>query len=360
MVTTPTTLRDAVPAAAAENVEQALLTARASSDAAADWLVARVDRGVPAFSAERNAWWRVPWALALSGRRDVAAGILSWAERNALSDDGDLRPGPYRPGEDRTPVYQLTHLALAAHLLDRYDLSSRLFAKVLDFWDRENGGTFTFRDRREGATDWLMTAQVGLVAIALGDADIRDQTFHWFRQMWQWQPRLDDLVLVTGRDKDGLDPGPPPTPGRLNVNLVDLTKPQELYFQPGAAAAFLAQYAARTGQDEAIDIARRLLRLNVDGTLLQITDSSSVHVCKFPWGAAELCNLDEAFDWAPYLVLFADWFRDRQEVSGAWAPSAFTLTGPANDADRMWKTAEHLMEVQKIAAALSSRLAVDR
>jgi len=319
--------------------------------------VSRVERGTPAYSAERNSWWRVPWALALSGHREVAAGILSWAEKVALTDDGDLRPGPYRVGEDRSPVYQLTHLALAAHLVDRFDLSSKLFGKVLEFWNEKDGGAYVYRDRRGGEVDWLMTAQVGLVAVALGDRAARDQAFGWFRQMWQWQTNLDSLVLITGRDQHGLVSEPPADMPHLNVNVVDFTKPRQLYFQPGAAAAFLAQYAAQTGEADAADIARALMLLNVEGTIDQITDESTVHVCKFPWGAAELCGLDTRFDWAPYLVLFANWFRDRQEPSGAWAPSAFTLTGPVTDADRMWKTAEHLMEVQKIAAALASRIA---
>lgn len=354
-----TTIRDAVSEVTTEVLAESLATARAVSATAAQWLTERVHLGEPAFSAERNSWWRMPWALTLSGHRDVAAGILAWADRVALTDDGDLRPGPYRVDEVRTPVYQLTHLALAAHLTDRYDLSSRLYAKVLDFWNHNEGGAFVYRDQRDGETDWLMTAQVGLVAIAVGDNTVRDQTFDWFRQMWQWQTDLDSLKLVTGRNERGLN-AQQPADLPFNINVVDFTQPRQMYFQPGAAAAFLAQHAAQTGSQEAIDIARGLMRLNIDGTLAQLTDETSVHVCKFPWGAAELCALDTQFDWAPYLVLLNDWFRDRQDSDGSWAPSAFTLAGPAEDVDRMWKTAEHLMEVEKIAAALSARLASAR
>lgn len=351
-----TSLSYAIAEVTPEVLEDSLITARQASAAAANWLVERVDRGEPAHSNERNSWWRVPWALTLSGHRDVAAGILTWADRVALTPDGDLRAGPYRLGDERTPVYQLTHLALAAHLTDRYDLSARLYSKVLDFWNHDEGGAYVYRDERGGETDWLMTAQVGLVATAVGDHGVRDQAFAWFKQMWEWQTRLDSLVLVTGRNAGGLN-AEPPADIPFNVNVVDFTKARELYFQPGAAAAFLAQYAAQTGSGEAVDIARGLMQLNVAGTIEQVTDETSVHVCKFPWGAAELSALDTEFDWMPYIVLLNDWFRQRQDPDGSWSPSAFTLAGPADDVDRMWKTAEHLMEVEKIAAALSARLA---
>jgi hypothetical protein len=356
--TTNAALKDAVGEVTIDRLEEAIRTTRQVSAKAVGWLTDRVVRGVPAHSQEFNSWWRVPWALTLSGERDVAAGILAWAEKEALTEDGDLRAGPYGGGQERAPVYQLAHLALAAHLLDRYDLSARLFRGMLRFWNADDGGTYAYRDRRGGQMDWLMTSQVGLVAIALGEASVRDQTFGWFQQMWRWQPDLPQLRLVTGRDARGLDAG---SGGELplKMKVVDFTQPQEHFFQPGAAAAFLAEHAAQTGNAEAVEIARGLLSLNVEGTLAQLTDTSSVHACKFPWGAAELCALDQRFDWAPYLVLFADWFRDRQEESGAWSPSAFTLSGPATDVDRMWKTAEHLMEVQKIAASLASRVAVE-
>jgi hypothetical protein len=356
--TTASALKDAVEAVTVPRIEAAVQGLRQVSQKAAGWLTDRVEAGVPAYSDERNSWWRVPWALTLAGERSVAAGVLAWAESEALTGEGDLKPGPYGGSDERTPVYQLTHLALAAHLLDRFDLSARIYQRVLTYWNHDEGGAYTYHDRRDGQVDWLLTAQVGLVAVAIGDTAVRDQAYAWYRQMRDWQPALDDLVLVTGRDANGLRTAP--ATGVFNLDRVDFTKPKELYFQPGAAAAFLAEYSAQSGDRDAIALARGLMTLNVEGTVEQITDPESVHACKFPWGAAELSMLDGEFDWIPYLVLFAEWFADRQEDSGAWLPSAFTLTKPATDADRMWKTAEHLMEVQKISAGLSARLATLR
>ncbi|MET0714737.1 MAG: hypothetical protein ABWY57_07470, partial [Mycetocola sp.] len=346
------TLGDLVPPVENHDVDGAIRALQRSSAAAATWLSDLVDDfGVPAHSEQRNSWWRMPWALALSGHRDVASALLSWAESNALDDDGDFRPGPFGADSPTTPVYHLSHLAIAAHLVDRFDLADALYSRILTYRGAQ-GGIRLLRDPAADGEDWLMTSQLGLLAVQFGDHAVRDETYQWFRQVWDAQPELDDLVLytawsgaglVTNAEKAGL-------PGR-----VDLSKPLQMYFQPGGAAAFIAEFAAQTRSLDAVRLARDLLMLNVRGTSEQLTDQRSVHVCKFAWGAAELLSLDTAVDWTPHLVHLARWFAERQNADGSWSPSAFTLSAPATEVDNMWKTAEHLMEVEKMRVALAGR-----
>jgi hypothetical protein len=134
---------------------------------------------------------------------------------------------------------------------------------------------------------------------------------------------------------------------------VDFRKSKQYYFQPGAAAAFLANYGSRVVDSGALKLATDLLELNVRGTAAQFDDLESVHICKFGWGAAEMLTADPTGGWAPQVERMADWFEERQNDDGSWDPSAFTLTGPATDVDRMWKTAEHLMEVMMMETALA-------
>jgi hypothetical protein len=66
-----------------------------------------------------------------------------------------------------------------------------------------------------------------------------------------------------------------------------------------------------------------------------------------------MLTADPTGGWAPQVERMAEWFEERQNDDGSWDPSAFTLTGPATDVDRMWKTAEHLMEVMMMETALA-------
>ncbi|MDX3245331.1 hypothetical protein, partial [Streptomyces sp. ME18-1-4] len=60
------------------------------------WLRDRIaDDGRPEGAETANSWWRAPWALCVGGAPDAAVAMMGWAEREALTDEGDLRPGPY-------------------------------------------------------------------------------------------------------------------------------------------------------------------------------------------------------------------------------------------------------------------------
>jgi hypothetical protein len=86
------------------------------------WLSDRVDdTGRPAGAEVANSWWRAPWALVVAGAPDVAASMMGWIEREALTDTGDLREAPFGVPAPGSPVYHLSPIAIAATLLGRYD-----------------------------------------------------------------------------------------------------------------------------------------------------------------------------------------------------------------------------------------------
>lgn len=337
-----------------EAIENAVRVLRQSSERASSWLIDRIDSaGMPTGAAERNSWWRVPWALAIAGHRDEAAAVLGWAERVALTDRGDFRTGPYGGDSPNTPVYWLSHLAIAAHLLDRFDLGEALVETIRTYVNPETGGVRLWRDPAAAKVeDWLLTSQVGLVSVLYGKSELREETYAWFSRVWKAQPLLEEGVLLTSWSDQGLITD---RDAAGATGYVDMSAPLQMYFQPGGAAAFIAEYAAQTRDLAAVDFARELLMLNLSGTLEQVTDERSVHVCKFAWGAAELLGIDSRFDWTPSVVRMAAWFDQRQAADGSWSPSSFTLSAPPTDLDKMWKTAEHLMEVEKMRLALIGR-----
>lgn len=321
---------------------------RECARSAATWLGDRIDEtGRPQGADERNGWWRVPWALAISGDRGTASALMSWAERTSITDDGDLVAGVAGGGGPVTPVYKLSHLALAAHLLNRFDTAEMLLNRILSaYYNPTSGGAFYYRDGANRSEDMLFTSQVGLLATRMGRTDVAHDVYQWFVRLWEHQTEVS-----AGRLRptwcDGslvLDDAP--------ANLVDFNRPRQLYYLPGAASAFLAEYSSRSGRREAIELASQFMQLNIGGTPRQFDDPDSVHICKFGWGAAELLVADPQGGWEVHAVRMADWFVQRQRPDGAWDPSAFTLTAPASDIDRMWKTAEHLMEVVELEAAL--------
>ncbi|MET0370680.1 MAG: hypothetical protein ABW039_04795 [Sphingobium sp.] len=334
----------------AAGVDGALALLGGVSARASQWLVDRVGSdGAPWGSEIANCWWRVPWALLVAGHVDPAGAVLNWVERNALTSDGDLRDGPFGGGLEGSPVYQLSHLAIAAHLDQRWDLADRLYKKVLQF-RQPSGGIRSLRAPEADEEDWLLTAQLGLLGVMFRDEPVAAGCYRWFERVWAAQPELDRLRLYTGwrngallTDLDTAKAGP---------RFVDHRAERHYYFQAGGAVAFLADYARWKDDPSLLPLSRAMLNLNLKGTDAQFTDARSVHICKFGWGVAQIAMVDREVDWLPQLLKVSAWFAERQEPSGAWPPSLFTLDRDPNDFDRMWKTAEHLMEVRQLIAAL--------
>ena len=342
-----------VDPAVTERVDRAL-------DAAANWLTARIgDDGEPAGAHERNSWWRVPWALALANRREEALAVLAWADAVALDTDGDLREGPWRANPAASPIYQLSPLAIAGRLLERPDVGRRVMAAMRRFWDPGSGGVFDRRDRsNDGEQDLLKTAQLGVSAVLMDDHEVADGVYAWIARLWGAQPDAPRVLYASWGDSGLLTDGPDQMSRFLRI--IDFAAPRQAYFNPGIAAAFLADYALSTGRAEPLDLGRAYLRCNIEGTDAQYDDPESVQICKFGWGAAKMQFADPDGGHLPHVLRMADWFVNRQEADGAWIPAAFTMTGPPSDLDKMWKTAEHLMELAYIRSALTTAVVAQR
>jgi hypothetical protein len=314
------------------------------------WLCDRVAAdGTPVASEIGNSWWRAPWALCVGGAPDVAAAMLGWIERNALTDQGDLRDGPFGGGQPGSSVYLLSPIAIAAALLARYDLAEAVMDRLETYQDPVTGGAYNSADfRQEPLQDLLKTAQLGISALVTGRTAAADGVCSWLKQLYAKQPEL-PTKLYTGLRNGELVT----TFGAKEafVRVVDFSAPKQAYFNPGIAAAFLAGYSQKTGDVDALTLGERYLALNESGTTDQFDDRSSVQICKFGWGVAAMHTASPTLNRLHWLNKMADWFVSRQESDGSWAPSSFMTPRPGM-LDYFWKTAEHLMEVSYIESAL--------
>jgi len=316
------------------------------------WLSDRVgDDGRPEGSDVTNSWWRAPWALVVGGAPDVAAAILGWAEREALTDAGDLRGGPHGGDEPGSPVYHLSPLAIASWLLTRYDTARTINTRLAHFQDPQTGGAYDLRDvAADPLQDLLKTGQLGISALVTGQRDVADGVHRWLTHQYELQPEL-PLRLYPARRDDELVTQVASAQERF-LRVVDFGKARQLFFYPGIAAAFLAGYAQQTGDTAALKLGRDYLALTEGGTEEQFTDTKSVQICKFGWGAAAMLTADPEGGHRPWVQKMGEWFVRRQRPDGAWAPSSFFSDAEPTLNDLFWKTAEHLMELSYIELAL--------
>jgi hypothetical protein len=326
---------------------------RASRDAGVRWLLEHIAAsGEPVGADERNGWSRVPWALAVAGESAVAARVVAWAERGQLTADGNFAAGPAF-GEGRFGAYPLAHFAIGAWLTERIDVAIRTMNALRRWQDPATGGLPIAPPQTDASDihDLLSTAQTGLAAVVTGQDDIADLAWRWVADLAAQQPDDAGSCFYTFRKGATLltDPDKP-----LEwLAVTDFAKPRQTYYTAGMAAVFLAAYAGRRGTSEPIELARRLLRFNVEGCAEQCDDPDSVQVCKFGWGAAAMLAADPDGDWLPHVARMGEWFIRQQAVDGSWSVSRFMQPNPS-DIDKLVKTAEHVMEVDAIYKALGT------
>jgi hypothetical protein len=206
-------------------------------------------------------------------------------------------------------------------------------------------------DRATDIYDLLSTAQVGLAAVITGQDDIAELAWRWVADMAALQPEDAGSRLYSFRRGTALLTEPDQALEWLAIT--DFARPRQTYYTPGMAAAFFAAYAQRTGASEPLALARRLLAMNLAGCAEQYEDEGSVQICKFGWGVASMLVADPDGDWLPHVERMGDWFIAHQSPDGAWTPSSFLAPEPS-DIDKLVKTAEHVMEVNAILAALGT------
>lgn len=325
---------------------------RTALDRGVTWLSDQVaGDGEPAGADIANSWWRAPWALVVGGAPDVAAQMMGWVEREALSENGSLRPGVYDAPATTSPVYHLSPLAIAAWLLGRYDTANSIMNAMAEFTDPETGGVYEFRSPgADPVQDTLKTAQLGVSALVTGHRDVADGVADWLIRTYEDQPQLpqryfssrrDGALVTSFEDKDAFS------------RVLDFSRPHQPYFHPGIAAAFLSGHYQQTGNKQSLQRALDYLDITIGGGDLQFDDPSSVQICKFGWGAAVTYAATSQADLRPWVVRMGEWFVRRQKPDGSWAPATFMAPDPGL-LDHYWKTAEHVMELGYIVASLSA------
>lgn len=332
-------------------VELAIDRAKATRDRGVRWILSKISgSGKPVDAEVRNGWSRVPWALIGAGEIETATKVISWVENSGqFNEQGDFTDNTEQPvGLWRW--YWLAHYAHGAWLSGNYSLSVRTMKTIARVQD-EYGGIPIHIQEDLSYTDLLSTSQAGITAILTGEDDIANSVYLWIKNMWEQQPYIKEGILYLLCIEDRLVIDVPQ--GREFIGFVDYSKPKQAYFNSGIAAAFMAAYSQKTGDDKAIELAEKFLLLNAKGTEQQFEDKSSVQICKYGWGLAELllAQPDKKEYWLDDLVRMVHWFSDWQKDDGSWGPSSF-LTPEPGDVDKLGKTAEHVMELNIMIASL--------
>jgi hypothetical protein len=309
-----------------------------------------------------NWYYRLPWTLATCGERRLASAVLTWMDGAVVGPDGHLTEDAGQGYEEHFATYPLANIVMGASFLERYDIANRVIDRLgASFQDPETGGAYSEHPdhRRTGLQMLFPTAQLGMAALVSGRLEMARKAAGWFRMLWDAQPDLPES-LYAGWDRSGLRTSWPADAVRgMPADFIYVTRlqePRQTFYNPGIAAAFLGRYFMATGDQAALDLARRYLELSGASTERQYDFTESKQVCKFGWGAAvvyEASGDEAAKGW---IERMARWFVDSQEEDGRWHNSPFLSPEPTLEGD-LNVTIEFALHLSSILSALGAAAA---
>ena len=341
-------------AAMASPIAEKIATYERSRRMGVEFLLANIDaEGAVRRGGGRVTFYRVPWALEVSGETEAAHRVLSWIERTGLGADGEFHGGLEltREANQTSNTYAETCLAYGAHLLRRFDLGRRLMDWAERYQDAETGGVFMDRERAEadGAQIVFLTAQYGMSAVITGRIEAALKVGEWFRRLWAAQPELPDRLYCVWTHAGGLATTVPAgEDARHYVN--ESQEVRQFHYNGGIAAACLTHLFMATGDEQWLDLARAYQRFSMESTPRQF---ETKQVCKSAWGSGliTLAGGDDAYlDW---LIRMGDWFAAEQEADGRWSNTRYIDPDPPVQ-HQIEATAEFVVHLDTLIGALAA------
>jgi hypothetical protein len=230
----------------------------AAARKAADAIVAeqRADGGI---GPDVSYSYKAVWPLALAGRPTEATRLLDWFAGTFLTPGGEFRCGAdiYAPAQVNWRfLYPNAWLAIGAIHLERLEIAGRV-AGFIERHQSENGGFPAARDlvAADVPQDMLSACIAGLVLLYQGKLEKARRAGKFLIDLYEAQPDPANRIYLNLTPAGRLLTEYPAE--RRYMYLIDKRQPEQPYFAPGAAMAFLSKLFMVGGQHEYLAYAEK-------------------------------------------------------------------------------------------------------
>lgn len=291
-------------------------------------------------------YYRVPWALAVTGHTREASMLLEWIRDNMFTSDGDFAGKYSRNDWINYYSYPNANIIYGAHILRQFDISYKGMKFLLTLQDKESGGFFNRKDETvaSGEEDLWCTSQAGLTCLVTGHLKEAMKVASFVETIYKLQPDINRRLYFVYSPSKGLLTDFPEE--RARAYCVEADKPKQWYFEPGIAAAFLCKMYLATGESSHLDLAESYIEFAMRCTQL----FSTPQVCKVGWGAALLYQITKKTQYYDLAMKVAEYFVEHQYPEGYWLNIAPYRTLP----NVIEITSEFVVHLDTILSAIST------
>ncbi len=207
--------------------------------------------------------YKAVWPLALVGRVEQATKLLEWYTARFHRPNGEFRcdDTPYAPNQVTWRfLYPNAWLMIGATHLERLEISYRVGA-FIEGCQSENGGFPAARDLVDGDVpqDMLSACMCGLVLLYQGKLEKALRAGEFLIDLYEAQPDPDNYIYLNLSPSGRLLTEYPAE--RTYMCVINKKLPEQPYFAPGAAMAFLSKLFMISGKKDYLAYAERYYRL---------------------------------------------------------------------------------------------------
>lgn len=291
-----------------------------------DWIVAhqREDGSFCDPGDGIRGYYKVPYALSVSGRQREALRLADWIAAHHFTPEGDFGPpddSANGPGRDGWPVYGNAWLVQGLHRLGRWDLSLGGAEFLLRF--QLPAGGFYALDGETRRIEPVCTSWGGLASLATGRLEAARHAGDVLVRMAQTQPDPRRFYFVMDPEGKLITDAPP---GKELFYYVDSGLREQIYYAPGIALIFLTHLYRATGEERYLDTCRKLF---------SFTERCADDVYRFPpsgklgLGCVLLFQLTGNQEARRAAVQVGQYLVETQTAEGIWhLPKAGPYTEP--------------------------------
>ncbi len=289
---------------------------RETSRRAARWIVARQNPDGSFFDVEDGigGYYKVPYALAVSGEVQEAVKLLEWVGAHHFTGEGDFR-APGRKARaafhDEWPVYGNAWLIQAAHRLGWFDLSFR-GAEFLRRSQSPSGG-FIVLERGQPYLEGVCTSWGGLAQLTVGNLESAARAIGCLQRLVEQQPDPARFYFRLTTDGELITK----VPAEVELSYyVDSAQRKQVYYQPGIMLIFLCRYYLATRDETVLETAQEVF---------EFTQRCADDVYRFPpsgklgLGSALLASITGRPEPRQAAETVAQYLMDTQIHNGCWS-----------------------------------------
>ncbi len=235
---------------------------RDSLEKSVQWMMTQInpDGTINPTSKGAIAYYKIPWALVLTGKAEEAESVINWITAEAMTPEGDLESNKRQKFHMDYYTYPGAWTALAAHLLSLFDVSYKLWNHISTFQDPKTGGYCSRRpydSTQENLEDANSTAFCSFLGLHLGKVDEARRAAKFLQMIHDSQPDFENFFYhYWYPDKGLVTVKPPEEPDDRFIRISARENKENFLYILGAIVTFLAKLYLVTQEEEHLKLAR--------------------------------------------------------------------------------------------------------